>query len=148
MGQYSSSPGSIYPALKRLESQGLIEKTSEESRSARPTTFFRSTRKGRNRFRVWLRLPVTRRDITHGLEELMLRFAFMDHVPRSEAVEFLKSMRSEIQSYVSELEAFRDTEGEAMPLMALLALNNGIDGYRAHAKWAGDAAKKLRRAQR
>ena len=40
MGHYSSSPGAIYPALKRLEGAGLVEGKVEKAGSLRPRKKF------------------------------------------------------------------------------------------------------------
>ncbi len=142
MGQYSSSPGSIYPALKRLSKEGLVEQT-DAGTSSRPASLYRATKKGRERFQAWLRLPITRRDIAHGMKVLMLRFAFMHQLPQRFVVDFLRSLETGIKEYVGELSKFRKQQTDEFPMMALLALDHGIESYRAHAKWAAKAARLL-----
>lgn len=143
MGNYSSSPGSIYPALARLTKQGLIESVSEATRSTRPKPFFQLTKKGKTKFNAWLSSGITRHDVTHGMHILLLKFAFMDARPVAETIEFLQALESEVRSYVSELEAYRTSQTDIMRAVPLLAIDNGIAGYKAQALWAANAAKSL-----
>ena len=46
LGNYSSSPGAIYPALARLEKQGLIIGKEDRSKSLRPKKLYRPSAKG------------------------------------------------------------------------------------------------------
>ena len=46
MGHFSASPGAIYPALKRLEKEGLIGGTVDRAQTLRPGRSTRSLRRG------------------------------------------------------------------------------------------------------
>ena len=54
MKTYSDSPGSIYPALGRLEKQGLIRGTVEQGSGLRRRQIFRLTPKGLSELRQWI----------------------------------------------------------------------------------------------
>ena len=56
MGSFSSSPGSIYPALKNMQKAGVIE-----SRPAGKKSIFAITPAGEVAFEAWLRRPAGRR---------------------------------------------------------------------------------------
>lgn len=144
MGQYSSSPGSIYPALSRLTKRGFVESVSEESRSTRPRSFFRLTRKGKIQLKSWLKRKVTRVDVARHINDLLLRFAFMSDLPKSEITSFLEELELEILNYAEELETYRVSQSGVLNTPALLAIDNGIAIYRAHAKWASESVASLR----
>ena len=74
---FSSSPGAIYPALKRLEGAALIQGTTEQTETLRPRKVYRITPRGLEALRVWLERPVTREDVVSNIKELTLRFACM-----------------------------------------------------------------------
>ena len=76
MGNYSSSPGAIYPALKRLESRGLITGEIDASKELRPRKLFTPSREGKAVFRAWLQEDVGEEDVPRHLDVLMLRLAF------------------------------------------------------------------------
>lgn len=143
MGEFSSSPGSIYPALKRLEVQHFIEETKGVATMRKSTSIYRVTKQGKSRFLDWLRRPIGRRDITHGMKSLLLRFGFMRHLPVAEVLVFLQVFEQQIRTYSRELESFLKGEGAALPLLSRLALDNGIRGYRAQRTWAARAIQLL-----
>src|SRR5512147_2485967 len=54
MGHYSSSPGAIYPALKRLRTRGLISAKVDRARPLRPREVFQLRPAGRTALIQWL----------------------------------------------------------------------------------------------
>ena len=75
---FSDSPGAIYPALRRLEGQGLIGGEVEQRSGLRVRRVYQLTPAGLRELKRWLTLPVTREDVVHGLQQLLARFGFMD----------------------------------------------------------------------
>src|SRR3984885_849225 len=75
MKTYSDSPGAIYPALRRLEEEGLIRGTVEEGSGMRRRQIFRLTPKGLAELKRWITSPVTVEDLIRGGQEILLRFA-------------------------------------------------------------------------
>src|SRR5262245_61433909 len=78
MGTFSDSPGAIYPALQRLERQGLVRGLLQPSSGRRRRRVFRPTASGKYSFKVWQTKAVSADEVVRHLEELMLRFSFMD----------------------------------------------------------------------
>src|SRR5215472_1623670 len=74
MGNYSSSPGAIYPALERLESQKLIRGVVEDSTGLRRRRLYHITTAGTAELKQWLSKPIEQNDVMRGANELMLRF--------------------------------------------------------------------------
>lgn len=137
LGNYSSSPGAIYPALKRLEERGLIEGEVDRARTLRPRKLFRPTGEGSRAFQHWLVQEITHDDVSRGVDELMLRFAFHWVLEdRRETRRFLVSLASGIEAYIEELEQQRKLFPEAAPIEPRLALEAGIEQYRACVRWA------------
>lgn len=147
MRHYSDSPGSIYPALRRLESRGWIEVRGGKDEPADPRRRqdFQLTREGKERLAAWLEAPLTREDVRMRQNEIMLRFAFMDgNVARSTIVRFLDQLIAEFSEYIAELRAqweqmaaliMRATGGEPLHT-GLLAFESGIEGMEAQVAWA------------
>src|SRR4051812_2544277 len=75
---YSDSPGSIYPALKRLRDRRWIEPVNQREPQARQRQEFKATAAGKSAFLGWLNQPLSRETVRFAQQELMLRFAFMD----------------------------------------------------------------------
>ncbi|MGB7160643.1 MAG: helix-turn-helix transcriptional regulator [Tepidisphaeraceae bacterium] len=145
MRHYSDSPGSIYPALRRMEAKAWIA-GSAEGASARKRQVFRVTGSGEHALGEWLRRPVTRDDLIWRLDQLMLRFAFLDgNVPRQVTMEFLAAMERELESYVRELRAFaRDSGRTGSVDTGTLAFGFGIESYQANLDWARRARQQLK----
>lgn len=140
LGNYSSSPGAIYPALARLERAGLVESAVDRSRSLRPRQLYRPTRAGSASMRRWLTQAITREDVERRVDELMLRFAFLwilDDRPQTER--FLLELAEQADAYVAELKRQRRLHPPETPIQPRLALEAGIEQYRASARWARKA---------
>jgi DNA-binding PadR family transcriptional regulator len=148
MGNYSSSPGAIYPGLERLEAGGFIRGTVEETGGMRRRRLYSLTPRGRNELKKWLARPVERNDVLRDAGDAMLRFSFMDQVLGPKAcVEFLQDFRKLIAAYLGELEAFLRKNGADMPLSARLAVECGIGGYRNLYEWTARALSEYQNAQ-
>jgi DNA-binding PadR family transcriptional regulator len=142
MRHYSDSPGSIYPALRRLVTRGLIE---AEPKDRRGREAFHLTAAGVTTFLEWLEQDVTRDGVLFGLKELMLRFAFMDgNVPRSTAIRFLEQFEREFSVYAGELRAKFERDSYMKPVhTGLLAFQSGVEGMEAQLSWARKARARL-----
>jgi DNA-binding PadR family transcriptional regulator len=142
MGVFSDSPGSIYPALQRLEKQGFIRAKIEEGAGLRRRRMFRPTPAGRAEFKRWLSQPVTHDAIMRRIPELFLRFAFLDEVlGPSSTLKFLRQFESGLRGFIPELQKHLETSRKAMSLSGRLALENGIRVFEANLQWAIGAIK-------
>jgi len=146
MMAYSDSPGAIYPALRRLEQGGWIRGWVENRAGLRRRKVFRPTPAGTVALKSWLSKPLSREDVIRGLDELMLRFAFLDLVlGRDGAVQFLEQMNNVLRSHVPTLREFLRTQTKDMPLFGRLALESGVFGYEAQLEWTKQALAEVRR---
>jgi len=149
MGSFSDSPGAIYPALARLETNGLIRGTVEESASLRKRRVFEITPAGLEALRAWLMKPVTRDDMVRGIGDLMLRFAFMDRtVGEARTIEFLGEFAGQIEGYLPSLQEFLSSHANAMPLSARLALESGVQEYEMRLRWVRASAAQYEERRR
>jgi DNA-binding PadR family transcriptional regulator len=142
LGNYSGSPGAIYPALQRLEREGLIDGDVDTTTALRPKKVYRPTKAGRKTLRDWLARDIDREDVERRIDELLLRFAFHWVLDSNAATRrFLESLLGEVQDYVGELCRQRDEFPEETSVHPRLALAAGIEQYRACARWARKALK-------
>ena len=141
LGNYSSSPGTIYPALKRLQKFGLVESRQKENSSRK---FFHLTSRGKVFLVAWLLNPISIDDIKKRMNELLLRFAFMDDlIGRTEKLSFLKSFHDQTKEYIGQLEAFHANKSADMPLHGSLAFEHRIDSYKMSLKWSKKALSQI-----
>ncbi len=149
MGNYSSSPGAIYPALRRLKTKGLIRSAADRGDRPRPRELFAVTSQGERALRSWLRAPVGRETVIWEMDEIMLRFALMEGVlATGEAKAFLESLAGECERYSAELIGFvRELKGMGN-IYGRLALENGLEEYEAKARWGRRALAELENGQK
>ncbi len=139
MTTYSDSPGAIYPALQRLQQQGLIRGTIEESAGLRRRQIFRLTPNGLAALKKWIGRPLVRADVIRGLDEVMLRFAFSGQAVGTPAsVRLLKSLAIELTAYIPALREQLRAQ-KVMPTSGRLALESGIRSYECLLEWTKDA---------
>lgn len=143
MGNFSSSPGAIYPALKALEKKGWIRGEPENTESLRPRLVYSITEEGDAILRAELEKPVTHEDLIWHFDLVMLRFAFIERVGHAHALRFLGEFRTEAESYVGYLEGLRDQLREQLSPCGRLALEHGIQGSRGNVRWAEKAISEL-----
>ena len=143
MGNFSSSPGAIYPALKSLEKRGWIRGEPENTESLRPRLVYAITKEGDAILSAELKKPVTRDELIWRFDLVMLRFAFIERVGYPEALRFLGEFQTESEGYVSHLEELGDQLSEQLSPCGRLALEHGIHNSRGNARWAKKAIDEL-----
>jgi DNA-binding PadR family transcriptional regulator len=140
MKTYSDSPGAIYPALRRLEEQGLIRGKVEKGVGMRQRQLFRVTPSGVAALRKWIQRPITRADLVWGQQEIMLRFAFAHNAAGADtAVALLRSLEAELKTYVAALHEELSKMKDFVPISARLAFECGVRGNECLLTWAHSA---------
>jgi DNA-binding PadR family transcriptional regulator len=146
LGHFSSSPGAIYPALRRIEKSGWISSKIEKKKPLRPRQVFKLTAKGKEVLKKYLLQPVTRNDVIWKMDDLMLRFAFMGNmVNREESLNFLSEFLAEVESYIVYLRQHLESLKNEIPTHGKLAMENGIGSYEMNARWAKRAVRELKK---
>lgn len=146
MGNYSSSPGAIYPALERLETQGLVLGIVKNTAGLRRRRLYRLTAKGSAELRKWLTRPIEQSDVKRGVSELMLRFAFTEQaLGPAAAIAFLQDLRAALKPYTAGLQVYLRANAASMPLSGRLALECGVRGYRSLYAWTEYAIRQYRK---
>jgi DNA-binding PadR family transcriptional regulator len=136
-GTFSDSPGAIYPALRRLETRGLVHSQVQPSTSLRKRRLFRPTPEGLANFKAWLKLPVTDDDVIRRVPDLMVRFAFMDETLGEErTAQFLNEFADQMAAYIPILQQYLESHASEMTLSSRLALECGIQEYESRLRWA------------
>jgi len=138
IGRFSSSPGSIYPALKKLEAAGL---------TATKDGLVLATAKGLRALRAWLSEPVTLAQVEREPEITLLRFAFLDLLDDpTQTMRFLTSYRAAVAEQLSQLRAFLQSESAAsMSWHGKLAVESGRMACEAQLRWADHAIASLKK---
>jgi DNA-binding PadR family transcriptional regulator len=149
MGTFSDSPGAIYPALRRLQKRGFVSSHIRSSSGLRRRRLFCPTLTGKRAFKAWQTRTITSDDVIHHVDELMLRFSFMDETAGSaQATRFLKAFAKELTAYIPSLRYFLKVQGPGMPLSGQLALESGTRGYETLLDWANKSLAKYKKRKK
>jgi DNA-binding PadR family transcriptional regulator len=147
MGYFSTSPGAIYPALKRLEESGLIKGNIDKKRPLRPKRIYALTNKGTKALKEILIQPLAQEDIIWRLEEIILRFAYIGNIfGRDQSIRLLKELAYQIEQYLPVLRKNLTIQRELKNTNGGYALEQGIAKYEATAKWARRVIRELKRS--
>jgi DNA-binding PadR family transcriptional regulator len=149
IGEFSDSPGAIYPALRRLHERGLVRGEVQKSTGLRRRRVFRITPKGLASLKEWQTKPIVRDDMMRRSGELLLRFALMDQTfgPK-QALAFLREFVGELSSYIPSLRQHLHAHANEMPLSGRLALESGIQDYEARLRWARKSIAAYKRRKK
>jgi len=142
MAYFSSSPGAIYPALDRLERGGFVAGRVDARQPLRPRKVYEATSKGAEALRAWVTKPVVHEDLVRREGELDLRFAFLGGIGGpADSRRFLERLATEIDAEVRRLEQHLAGMRAVATLHGRLALESGIELYKARARWARRALR-------
>ena len=140
MKTYSDSPGAIYPALQRLQKQGLIRGTIEEGSGLRRRQIFHLTAKGNSELKKWILAPVTREEVVRWPDAVLLRFAFSEGVAGPAAsLSLLRSLAAALQPHLAALRQEHDSLKKIAPVSGRLAFECGLRGTESLLQWAEHA---------
>ncbi len=146
IGVYQPSSGALYPALRRLQSKGLIQSQPPTAAGVAPgrrRSVYQATPAGRAAHESWVRTPVEAANVARDLGLHLMRFVMMEPLlTRHEVLGFLCGLRDALAALVAELERYTGAatfEG----LHPGLALDHGIQVHRASLDWAEHAITSL-----
>ena len=151
MGVYQPSSGALYPALRRLERQGLVQAQTPSGRageSARHRRVYEPTQTGRAAHASWLATPVDPATVPQDLGLHLMRFVMMEHLfPRAQVLEFLQNLAHALAAFTAELERYA-AAADLDDRHPRLALDHGLAVHRASLRWAEDTIAALSAAPR
>ncbi len=141
---WAASYGQIYPELRRLAREGLIE-GEPATRGARRRTVYALTREGEDVLNTWLEEPPAPPELRF---EGLLKLFFLRADEHETARLHLQSMRRQNSAALRRL---REIEPAAHALpdgSPLLVLRSGITAFEAIEEWLDDAERRLADAPR
>jgi DNA-binding PadR family transcriptional regulator len=137
---WAASYGQIYPELRRLEEEGLIEGEDAPS-GGRSRRVYKLTKAGREALRDWLfgsTVTIELRD------ESLLRLFFADVLPREEALMLLEGRKKGHEEFLQVLREIERLPGGKDPDFVDLVLRWGIEFNEWGAQWCEKHLKRLR----
>jgi PadR family transcriptional regulator AphA len=144
---WTESLGQIYPVLRELAQDGLIEQVESPPREGgRPTKVYALTELGRMELEDWLAKPPWKRPPRN---ELLLKLFFMPRVDPTLALEHVSRFKAEAEAELEELDTIRrrlaEEHGEDREYAFWLAtLLYGIREAEAHLSWCDEVTMILK----
>jgi DNA-binding PadR family transcriptional regulator len=136
---WAASYGQIYPELRRLENEGLIEGEDAPS-GGRSRRVYRLTKAGGEALREWLfgsTVTIELRD------ESLLRLFFADFLPREEALLLLEGRKRGHEQYLEVLREIERLPGGKDPDFVDLVLQWGIEFNEWGIQWCEKHLERL-----
>jgi DNA-binding PadR family transcriptional regulator len=138
---WAASYGQIYPELRRLEQDGLIEGESIPN-GARDRRVYKITANGRKALAEWLLGPEYTVELR---DESLLRLFFADSLPYEQALELLENRRRGHEQLLAALREIDALPGGKDPTFVDLVLHWGIDFNEWGARWCEQQLRRLRK---
>jgi DNA-binding PadR family transcriptional regulator len=139
MGLYQPSSGALYPALRRLELNGLIQAQAPANgrgQSARQRRVYEPTQTGQAAHMSWLRTPVEPATASRDLGLHLMRFVMMEHLlSPGEVLAFLQNLASALAALITRLEQYSGA-ADLTDRHPRLAVDHGLAVHRASLRWA------------
>jgi DNA-binding PadR family transcriptional regulator len=136
---WAASYGQIYPELRRLEREGLIE-GEDAPNGGRERRVYRLTGAGREALEQWLLGPTVTIELR---DESLLRLFFADALPHEQALQLLEGRKRGHAQYLETLRAIDARPGEDPPFVDLV-LRWGIAFNKWGAAWCQEQLERLR----
>jgi len=141
ISHFTDSPGSVYPALEKLEKTGLIVGKNEGA-ALRPRKVFSITNAGKKILEQWLRSSLDTDDILRHPEGLFVRLSFSDlYFKNDELAAFVQSFLKLVRSLKAELKVFQRSAGPRMQQGGNLATELALENLTSYIRWAEKTLK-------
>jgi PadR family transcriptional regulator, regulatory protein AphA len=137
---WAASYGQIYPELRRLEREGLVE-GEQAPRGGRDRRVYKMTPAGHEALVEWLlgnTVTIELRD------ESLLRLFFADALPHEQALLLLEGRKRGHEEYLEILRAIEALPGGPDPTFVDLVLRWGIEFNEWGARWCEEQLERLR----
>ncbi len=148
---WSAELSQIYPALKRLENQRLLNSSVESSPKGPDRKVYKRTNKGRAELISWLELgPVMGTQRFAYIAQLAF-FSELRDLDRT--LEFFRDLRSKCNQLLTTLEAIEteealeDKEMSDVEFHDSLCLQMGLTSLRGRIEWCDECMERIRQRQ-
>ncbi len=143
-GFWNENFGHIYPTLKKMLEDGMIEIVSKENKDKR--VCYGITQKGKQEFETWLFEETVQQPVR---SEFMLKLLFSSSQPKENVIKMLESYKElhqkNVEKYLGmqqKLENSKEISKERVPFIKAV-LRRGIISSEATIKWCDETIEEL-----
>ena len=141
---WSESFGQIYPALKRLTAEGLVEKRTEVKKGQRERNVYSLTKAGKKQLKKWAEVPA---GVAVPRNELLLKLFFGSHAPvsasRKNVQAFVARQEQALAAYAEVMKGIERRREDPQAPFWLMTLSFGQHYSEALVKWGNETLREL-----
>ena len=141
VSRFSSSAGSIYPLMKRLEKRGLIAGESD-STGDRPRTLWHCTNEGEAALRSWITRPIEPGECL-PFDPLRTRMLFLKVLPARQRVSWVRTAQEHVEQAIETLKCYQDESPLERDVFFDLAHDSCLSMLRMQQRWLSKAHDAL-----
>jgi DNA-binding PadR family transcriptional regulator len=140
----STSTGSIYPALKRLERHNVIAGELEAVYETRPRKVYKLTPLGGELLDAWLREPLSLSEILEERDIALTKFLFLEkRVSREEVLAWLDAFEKATDSYDATHRIWYDVQMDVSSVHQQLVIEASMMELNMQRAWIKLARERL-----
>lgn len=139
----SSSCGSIYPAIKRLENEEILKKCLIMQEGKPNKQLLSLTEKGRAEFLEWIKKPVSLNEYTMGNDPFSLRFLFFSFINDDKVKEHCEGQIKMNAVLTDSIEKFRLKYRKSLDRYALWNLEGTLIQLEARTRWLNSILSEI-----
>lgn len=140
----SSSCGSIYPAIKKLEKEEILEKHLIVQDDKPNKHLLLLTPKGKKTFMEWLSAPILIENFNMADESFNQKFLFFSYLNENEVNAHCCEQIRAINNFIESVEGFKVKYGSQLDKYALWNLKGSLDLLKCRLKWLNDILNDLK----
>lgn len=143
----SSSCGSIYPAIKRLEREEILEKHLIVQDGKPNKQLLLLTPKGKKTFMEWLRRPIPPANFNMVDDSFNQKFLFFSYLNENDVkIHCIEQIRV-VNTFIDSIEKFKLQYGNNLDRYALWNLKGSLDFLQCRLKWLNDILNDLEKGE-
>ncbi len=140
---WSVSPGQLYPLLRKVVDEELVEKSVNVQDGKPNAHIYTITEKGRNTFKEWLaeasdQLPLVRFD-------LMLKLFFYQQKDPQHCLDELQQLQATAATFLADLKKKHLSLQKELDPYQLLIIEGGIDMAKCNIEWVKKIETELKK---
>jgi len=140
---FSSSTGSVYPAVRRLTQAGLLAKRGD-LRGRQRRTLYSITPEGRAALSTWLAPPLDEAALTLPFDSLRTRFYFIGALSPAKRRAFLEHALAQLEARLPQIQEYVELfPAQGKTHLSHLAARGALFEARARIRWLRECWKEL-----
>lgn len=136
---WSGSAGAIYPAVRRLERDGLVRSAARRA-DGRASRLYRATERGLRQLRAWLRPPLPDAAALMNYDPLRVRLRFLAALPPEERRAMIADARQRLAAHLERIDLQTRADQASGDAFRYLVGRGAQRSVEAQVAWLDEAA--------